>query len=64
MSEYQGRRYEPCVPCGDSETLCERGDRLMAHHGGASDPEFKVFVAPKGVIHAGWVLGIFEENEP
>lgn len=45
----------------DSEYLAGLGDRLMFKHGSATEPKLALFVAPKGVLHAGWVIGVFDE---
>ena len=57
---YQGRTYQPTTPTGDFDALASEGDRLMFRHDITKDgPEF--FVAPRGELNAGWVIGIFKE---
>ena len=45
----------------DSEYLAALGDRLMFRHGSPTQPKLALFVAPRGILHAGWVIGVFDE---
>lgn len=61
---YQGRAYQPIQTVnsgivGDSDVLCEKGDRLMFRHDRRVGSE--LFVAPKGELCSGFVLGLFFE---
>lgn len=56
---YNGREYDIVnPPQADNDELANSGDRLVFHHdrihGGST-----LSIAPKGVLHAGWVLGVF-----
>jgi hypothetical protein len=62
MPYYKGRPYIPIPPCPDDGGLADTGDRLMLRHHRDHDPE--LFVAPHGVITAGWVIGIFQADNP
>lgn len=53
---YRGNVYRPVQPGADNEAWAEEGRRLMFAHG-TRDLEF--FVAPKGVLTSGWVIGVF-----
>jgi hypothetical protein len=46
--------YEPIVPCADTDALADLGERLMLRHAMPSS----IFVAPKGELNAGWVIGL------
>jgi hypothetical protein len=61
-STYCDQPYSPVVGAlPDSEYLAALGDRLMFKHGSATQPKLALFVAPKGVPYAGWVIGVFDE---
>ena len=53
--------YFAVTPQADCDELAELGDRLMFKHGGACNCNSVVFTAEKGVLHAGFVLGIMEK---
>lgn len=55
---YKNRPYAPVrPPSGDTEALSNLGDRLMfTHDRGGS----RLVVAPKGLLHYGLVLGVFD----
>jgi len=60
---FQDRPYEPVmVPGGqllaDSDFLASKGDRLMFRHT-QSDQVPNLFIAPKGEINHGFVIGVF-----
>lgn len=58
MAMYGDRTYAPTVPPeSDTQELAEQGERLMLRHNRATDPE--IFVAERGIQHAGWVIGTF-----
>jgi len=52
--------YAPCAPIADSCELSDRSPRLMLHFpsrsAGAGNP--KIFIAPQGEMHAGFVIGL------
>ena len=58
--------YQPCIPLADSEELASEKTRLVLYHGGSIGQingkiygeNTKIFVAPKGEMVAGWVIGI------
>ena len=52
------RAYNPVDPQADSVELSEKGDRLMFRHN-AKQGFPNLFIAPKGELTSGWVLGIF-----
>lgn len=54
--EVLGREWEPVMISADSDELAALGERAMLRFSSHSEPEF--FVAPAGVMHAGWVVGI------
>lgn len=57
---YKERAYKQCTPIPDNnEWMIERMDRLILYHT-ENGPE--ILVAKKGVQHAGWVIGYFEEE--
>lgn len=61
-STYCGRNYSPVlVVQADTEALATLGERLMFRHGSPTQPNLTLFVAQKGVLHAGWVIGVFDE---
>jgi|GEM_PF-6765282 hypothetical protein len=59
--------FIPVAPCPDTDELAERGERLIlligkqAHMGisvGRETHDNTVLVAPKGLLSAGWVIGV------
>lgn len=61
FAKYAGFHYWPVPnPCADNDELATMGERLMFKHGSATQPDSKVFFAAKGILHAGWVLGIVD----
>lgn len=60
QSQYQGNRYNIVhPPIADCDYIADLGDRLMFRHAPLSGKSSQLFRAPKGVINAGWVVGIF-----
>lgn len=62
---YNGRAYAVVMnttsgTVGDSVELAEKGDRLMFRHGHRLE-NAELFVAPKGEMCSGFVLGLFLE---
>lgn len=55
---FNERTYAVIDPQADSDACSARGDRLMFRHTN-NGPEF--FVAPAGIIAAGYVIGIFRD---
>ena len=51
-----GRDWIPTMITGDSDELAARGERCMVRFSRYAEPEF--FVAPAGMLYAGWVLGV------
>jgi hypothetical protein len=62
-STYCDQHYSPVAggALPDTEYLAALGDRLMFRHGSATRPKLALFVAPRGILHAGWVIGVFDE---
>jgi len=56
---FGGRAYTAISPMGDSERLAAMGDRLMFTHGEILT-EAKLFVAPKGTVTVGYVVGLMK----
>lgn len=54
--EVLGQQWEPVMIQPDSETLAEKGERVMLRFSFHREPEF--FIAPRSVIYAGWVVGV------
>lgn len=48
-------------PQPDNDELTTRGPRLMFHHGSLCRPLSTVFIAPRDILTAGWVLGVVTE---
>lgn len=59
LSEFHGRFYHPIPPQADNDELADKGDRLILKHVICQEP--KIFVAPKGTLYAGWVIGVMED---
>jgi hypothetical protein len=59
-ASWNGRFYIPMKPVADNEELALAGDRLMFRHGSPTLPASEMFVAHKGQLTSGWVLGVFE----
>ncbi len=65
---YNGRAYEVLMNTtsgivADSDDLANKGDRLMFRHGSPTHREDSgLFVAPKGTMCSGFVLGLFIED--
>lgn len=61
MSNWYDHRPYVAVnpPQADTEELAAKGDRLMFRH---DNYESYLFVAPKDMMHSGWVLGVFENS--
>lgn len=57
MCLYCGHWYEALTPGPDTDELAAKGERLMLKHRAHNGPIF--FVAPKGVLTAGWAIGLF-----
>ncbi len=53
---YGNRPYTPVKPCADSNELATLGDRLIFYH---SAENSNIILAEKGVLTAGYVLGVF-----
>ena len=53
--ENQNYFYKGITPQADTVELAENGDRIMLKHDWHG---MKIFVAPKDVLHAGWVIGV------
>jgi hypothetical protein len=62
-STYCDQHYSPVAggALPDTEYLASLGDRLMFRHGSATQSKLALFVAPRGVLHAGWVIGVFDQ---
>lgn len=62
-TEYHGRAYSPVAPIiADHDDIALKCDRLLFCHGSATKPELRVFTAKRGVITAGWVIGLFDRD--
>lgn len=48
-------------PCADCEELASKGRRVMLHRNTRTG-QFKLFVAPEGIVTAGWVCAV--EKKP
>ncbi len=60
-SKWNNRFYHALLtPKADSGEIAALGERLIFHHGSPTKPDSGLIVAERGVITAGWVLGIFE----
>jgi hypothetical protein len=59
-ARWHGRYYKSIPPMGDFDELAAMGDRLVLVHGSRCHPETKMVIAPKGMLWAGWVVGVFE----
>ena len=53
---YQGREYYPISPKPDTGELLQKCSRLMLRHDHDAAPT--IFWADKGVLTAGWVIGL------
>ncbi len=64
--KHQERRYTPITPTPDTDELSDRSARLMLYHTRIGShtcaPGPSIFWAPKGELHAGWVIGIDAEQ--
>ena len=59
---FKNRPYTPTKPTPDDTESCDTFDRLMLRHNREDQPE--LFIAPRGELTAGWVVGVFTDNVP
>lgn len=59
---YGDYTYTPCVPCADTDELAEASPRLMYRHLRNYEKGVEVFMAPRHVLTAGWVIGIMDNH--
>lgn len=61
VARFNNREYEVVnPPSADTDDLAKKGDRLIFHHLRICQGS-ELITARKGVLTAGWVLGVFIE---
>lgn len=52
--------FDPIPPRADSQEIADAGERLMYRTDGHIFRRVKLFVAARGILTAGWVIGLIK----
>jgi hypothetical protein len=63
LGDYDGQAYKAVNPTADTDELAKEGMRVILYHesAGCGLHTARLYIAPKGMIFAGWVVGLIVE---